>query len=168
MPQVDPGLKPIVDMFAATIRHPNAMTVLRNWKQALENGMLNFGRKEVLSDELEFNTLFFMHPNPFYNSSLNKIVLNLEIEIAGVVTNSKFEHRKFNFLKQEMLIVKGHGKWDYATNEKFRSLRVSDNVTLCIPEYVDSNVEANARNYTDDIAKHCRAWLLTESAKTKH
>ncbi|MCP4330869.1 MAG: hypothetical protein GY791_20970 [Alphaproteobacteria bacterium] len=168
MARVDERMKPIVDMFAATIRNPKAMGVLSDWKKAIENGVMSFGRKEPLGDDLDFNTLFFVHPNPAYNASLNKIVLAPDIEIAGVITNSTFEHQKFNFLKQEMLIIKGHGKWDYAKNERFKSLRIQDNVTLCIPEFVDSNVPANAAAYTDQIANACQLWLLTQNVKHKN
>ncbi len=168
MSRIDESLKPIVDMFAATIRNPQAITVLRDWKKALEAGILTFGRAEPLNDEMDFNTLFYVHPNPAFNRSLNKVVLNMEIEIARVVTNKNFEHQKFNFLKNEMLIVKGIGKWDYDKNERFKNLRIQDTVTLCIPEYVDSNVEANARHYTEEVARFCQLWLLTEKVTPKH
>jgi len=170
MPVITEELKPIVDVFAETIKDPRAITVLQNWQEAINTGLFNFGRKETLNDELEFNTLFFMHPNPAFNRSLNRIVLNVEIEIAGVVTNRRFEHPKFNYLRNEMLIVKAAGRWDYEKNNRFRHLRVQDSLTLCIPENVDSNVAANAGLYTNDISKQCTLWLLThragETAKT--
>lgn len=167
MPVINEELKPILDMFGQTIRDPRAVTVLRKWQDAIRQGMLNFGRKEKIDDVLTFNTLFFTDLNPSYNRSLNKVVLNIEIEIAGVVTRDDFKHRKYNYLENEMLIVKARGRWDYEKNDRFKTLRFQDSLTLCIPENVDSNVAANAGNYASDVAGKCKLWLLTNKVMAK-
>jgi len=166
MKKIDPVLQPIIDMLGAVIQTPKVYLMLKNWEKSISTGMLNFGTTEKLDGHFDFNVLFLLHPNPKLASDDRKIILDPEYEIAGVVSNDEIEHRKdFNYLKTEVLVVKAFGKWDFAKNKKFRSIRIQDSVLLNMPEYADPNFEANAMDFTKDISKMCKMWLLNNRLK---
>ena len=167
MPEPYKDMAPILDMFTALIRSPKVAQILKNWKESLRKGMLHFGTKERLNPELTFNLLIYQHLTPTASKSGNRVFLDIDLEIAGVITNTAYKHAKFNHLANEMMILKAAGRWDYQRNNRFLNLTLTPEATLCIPREVDSDMEANAPTYIHEIARHCALWLLTAQAVAK-
>jgi len=164
MPQPYKDMAPILDMFGALIRSPKVSQILKNWKESLSKGMLHFGTKERLSPELSFNLLIYQHLTPTASKSGNRVFLDIELEIAGVVSNTAYNHVKFNHLGNEMMVLKAVAHWDYQRNNRFLNLALAPEATLCTPPEVDADMEANAGKYIHEIARHCALWLLTSQA----
>lgn len=160
MAEINKNVKPILEMFSIMIQHPNVRAVLGNWREMLSKGMFNFGRKEQLNDDLDFNLLIYTDINPKPNRTGSKIVLDPTVDIVGVVTNKRYLHPKWQYLKSEMLVVKARGKWDYGTNRGFRNIKIDQKVTLRVPPSVDLELEKNKDNYISAVAKQCFAWLV--------
>ena len=164
MPEPYKDMAPILDMFGALIRSPKVSQILKNWKESLRKGMLNFGTKERLSPDLAFNLLVYQHLTPTASKSGNRVFLDIQLEIAGVISNTAFRHEKFNHLANEMMILKAVAHWDYQRNNRFLNLALNSEATLCIPKEVDPDMEANAGKHIHEIARHCALWLLTSQA----
>ncbi len=75
MSDVNPDVKPILEMFAQQLRHPNVGAVLKDWRNTLSKGMLHFGRKEALDKGIEFNTLIYTELNPTPSRSGRRLTL---------------------------------------------------------------------------------------------
>jgi hypothetical protein len=167
MPEPYKDMAPILDMFTVMLRGPKVANLLKNWKETLSRGMLNFGTKERLNAELDFNLLFYSHLHPTASKSGNRVFLDIDMEIAGIVTNKAYKHLKPNHLVTEMLIVKAAGRWDYFRNNRFLNLSLRPDATLCIPPDIEPDMNANAGKYIHEIARHCALWLLTATAVEK-
>jgi len=166
MVKINPELQPIIDMFGAIIKTPKVYAMLRNWEKTVTTGLYSFGTAEKLDDNMKFNVLFMFRPNPKLAADQKKIVLDPEYEIAGVISDDRIEHRQeYNYLPNEVLVVKAFAKWDFRKNEKFRSMRVQDSFLLNMPEYADPNFEANALDFTRKISKMCELWVLNNRLK---
>lgn len=168
MVQINPEFQPILDMFGALIKTPKVHAMLRNWEKTVTSGLYNFGTSEQLDENIKFNVLFLFRANPRLARDKNKIELDPEYEIAGVISDDRIEHKQeYNYLPNEILVVKAFAKWDFAKNEKFKSMRVQDNFLLNMPEYADPNFEANALDLARDISKMCKLWVFNNRLKTK-
>ena len=88
MSDVDPNVKPILEMFALQLRHPNVASVLKDWRNTLARGMLHFGRKESLDKTVEFNTLIYTDLNPTPSKSGRRVTLEPKLELVGVVSDT--------------------------------------------------------------------------------
>ena len=114
---VTPDIRPILELFAAQLRHPNVGAVLKDWRNTLAKGMLHFGRKESLDGDLDFNTLIYTDLNPQPTKSGRRLTLEPKLELVGVVSSKQLAHDKFRYMRNEMVIVRATGRWDYARNE---------------------------------------------------
>ena len=159
MPDVNPDLKPILEMFAHQLRHPNVMSVLKDWRNTLANGMMHFGRKERLNAEFEFNTLVYTDLNPTPAKSGKRITLEPKLEFAGVVTSKEFGHKEFRFLKNELVIIRATGRWDYAANEGPYDLHIVSDVTVRMPN-TGTAAKIGSQKVLKEVGKLCFSWLV--------
>jgi len=160
MADVNPDLKPILEMFAVQLRHPNVSSVLKDWRNTLAKGMLHFGRKEALDKGLDFNTLIYTDLNPTPTKSGRRLTLEPKLELVGVISNSKLAHRQFHYLKSEMVIARASGRWDYARNEGPYDLKIASEVTVRLPEDSGSASRAASATLLKEIGRLCFSWLV--------
>jgi hypothetical protein len=159
MSDVNPDLKPILEMFAAQLRHPNVSAVLKDWRQTLNKGMLHFGRKETLDKGMDFNTLIYTDLNPSPSKSGRRLTLEPKLELVGVVSSAALGHREFHYLKNEMVIVRATGRWDYARNDGPYDLKIASEVTVRLPEGAKTS-RAASEKILKDVGKLCFSWLV--------
>lgn len=154
---VNPDIRPILEMFAAQLRHPNVTDVLKDWRNTLSRGMLHFGRKESLDRDLDFNTLIYTDLNPQPTKSGRRLTLEPKLELAGVVTSKRISHDKFRYMKSEMLIVRATGRWDYARNEGPYDLKIAHDVTVRLSK---DATPAASEGVLKDVSRLCFSWLV--------
>jgi hypothetical protein len=160
MSDVDPDVKPILEMFAQQLRHPNVGTVLRDWRNTLSRGMLHFGRKESLDKTIEFNTLIYTDLNPSPSKSGRRITLEPKLELVGVVSDTTIAHKKFRYLNNEVVIVRATGRWDYARNEGPYDLKIVPDLTVRLPAGANTASRAASQKLVKEIGKLCFSWLV--------
>ena len=160
MPDATADLKPILEMFALQLRHPNVQATLRDWPNTLAKGMLHFGRKEALDKDLAFNTLIYTDLNPTPSKSGRRLTLEPVLELAGVITSTKLAHDKFRYLKNEMVIVRASGRWDYARNEGPYDLKIAEEVSVRMPEDAGSATRAASEQVLKEVSRMCFSWLV--------
>lgn len=160
-PALNKDVKSILEMFSLQIQHPNMKAVLANWRDFLAKGMLNFGRKETLSDDLEFNMLVVTNLNPQPNKAGTRVVLDMTTDFAGVITSKRIAHERFRYLKNEMIVVEAQGKWDYASNKGFRKMKINPKVNLRLPSSIEKDIAANGEKYIREASRLCFTWLVT-------
>ncbi len=159
MSDVNPDLKPILEMFAHQLRHPNVSAVLKDWRQTLNKGMLHFGRKETLDKGLDFNTLIYTDLNPSPSKSGRRLTLEPKLELVGVVSDTSLGHREFHYLKNEMVIVRATGRWDYARNDGPYDLKIGGEVTVRLPDDAKTSRAASER-ILKEVGRLCFSWLV--------
>ncbi len=159
MAEINPDLKPILEMFAQQLRHPNVRATLKDWRNTLARGMLHFGRKEQLNDEFAFNTLIYTTLNPSPAKSGRRITLEPVLEFAGVVTSRELSHKQFRYLRNELVIVRATGRWDYAANEGPYDLRIGEEVTVRMPN-TGAAARAGSQKILKSVGKLCFSWLV--------
>jgi hypothetical protein len=160
MADVNPDLKPILEMFAVQLRHPNVSAVLKDWRGTLAKGMLHFGRKEALDKGLDFNTLIYTDLNPTPTRSGRRLTLEPKLELVGVISNAKLAHRQFHYLKNEMVIARATGRWDYARNEGPYDLKIAGEVTVRLAEDSGSASRAASATLLKEVGRLCFSWLV--------
>jgi hypothetical protein len=160
MSDVDPDVKPILEMFAQQLRHPNVGSVLKDWRNTLTRGMLHFGRKESLDKGIAFNTLIYTDLNPTPAKSGRRITLEPKLELVGVISDNSIAHKKFRYLNNEVIIVRATGRWDYALNEGPHDLKIVPDLTVRLPEGSDVASRAASQKLVKDIGKLCFSWLV--------
>jgi hypothetical protein len=161
MSDVDPNVKPILDMFAHQLRHPNVGNVLKDWRNTLTKGMLHFGRKEDLDKGIAFNTLIYTDLNPTPSKTGRRITLEPRLELVGVVSDSGYAHKQFRYLKNEVIIIRASGRWDYARNEGPYDLKIVPDLTVRLPEGVAAAASRTAsEKLVKAIGKLCFSWLV--------
>jgi hypothetical protein len=166
MSDVDPDVKPILEMFAQQLRHPNVGSVLKDWRNTLSRGMLHFGRKEALDKGIAFNTLIYTDLNPTPARSGRRITLEPKLELVGVVSDNSIAHKKFRYLNNEVIIVRATGRWDYALNEGPLDLKIVPDLTVRLPEGTDVASRAASQKLVKDIGKLCFSWLVINRMTT--
>jgi len=134
MADINPDLRPILEMFAVQLRHPNVGSTLGNWRNLIERGMLHFGRKESLSGDLDFNTLIYTTLNPNVSKTGRRITLEPKLELIGVVSGRNQSHDQFHYLKNELVIMRATGRWDYSRNVGPLELSIASDVTVRLPK----------------------------------
>jgi hypothetical protein len=154
---VNPDIRPILEMFAAQLRHPNVTAVLKDWRNTLSKGMLHFGRKENLDRDLDFNLLVYTALNPQPTKTGRRLTLEPKLELAGVVTSRKIAHEKFRYMRNETVIVRAGGRWDYARNEGPYDLKIASEVTVRLP---DGATPAASQGVLKDVGRLCFSWLV--------
>ncbi len=154
----DADLKPILDMFGVQLRHPNVISTLQDWRSTLARGMLHFGRREALDGDLEFNTLIYteLHPSPARSG--RRIVLEPKLEFVGVISSKAVSHKEFQYLQNELLIVRARGRWDYANNDGPHELAIAKEITVRTPPGADSRAAPD--KLLKQIGRLCLSWLL--------
>lgn len=160
MPDVNTDLKPILEMFAKQLKHPSVQSVLGDWRNTLTKGMLHFGRKEDLDKDLTFNTLIYTDLNPSPSKSGRRVTLEPKLELVGVVASAKLAHKKFHYLKNEMVIVRASGRWDYARNEGPFDLKIADDITVHMPDDAGSATRAGSEKILKEVSRLCFSWLV--------
>lgn len=160
MSDADPDLKPILEMFAHQLKHPNVQATLRDWRTTLSRGMLHFGRKEDLDKDIAFNILVYTDLNPSPTKSGRRLTLEPRLELVGVVSSTKLSHEKFRYLKNEMVIVRASGRWDYARNEGPYDLKIAEEVTVRMPENAGNATQAGSRQILKEVGRLCFSWLV--------
>jgi hypothetical protein len=160
MSDINPDLKPILEMFAMQLRHANVRSALKDWRNMLARGMMHFGRKESLSADLEFNTLIFTELNPTPAKSGRRIALEPKLELVGVVTSRELNHKKFHYLRNELVIVRAGGRWDYAANEGPYDLKIASDVTVRMPENSGRAARSASEKVLKDVGRLCFSWLV--------
>lgn len=160
MSDVDPNVKPILEMFAHQLRHPNVGSVLKDWRNTLTRGMLHFGRKESLDKTIEFNTLIYTDLNPTPAKSGRRITLEPKLELVGVVSDTSIAHKKFRYLNNEIIIIRATGRWDYALNEGPLNLKIIPDLTVRLPEGSDTASRAASQKLVKEVGKLCFSWLV--------
>ena len=159
MSDVNPDLKPILERFALQLRHPNVSAVLKDWRSTLEKGMLHFGRKENLDKGLDFNTLIYTELHPTPSKTGRRLTLEPKLELIGVVSDTSLAHRQFHYLKNEMVIVRARGRWDYARNDGPYDLKIASGVTVRLSE--DPNASrAASEQVLKEVGRLCFSWLV--------
>jgi hypothetical protein len=164
MADVNPDLRPILEMFAVQLRHPNVGSTLGNWRTMLERGMLHFGRKETLSGELDFNTLIYTTLNPSPARTGRRITLEPKLELVGVVSSRSQSHDEFHYLKNELVIVRASGRWDYARNVGPLELSITNDVTVRLPKGKASR--AASEQLVKEVGRLCFSWLVVNKMST--
>lgn len=160
MSDIDPNVKPILEMFAHQLRHPNVGSVLKDWRNTLTRGMLHFGRKESLDKTIEFNTLIYTDLNPTPAKSGRRITLEPKLELVGVVSDTSIAHKKFRYLNNEIIIIRATGRWDYALNEGPLDLKIIPDLTVRLPEGSDTASRAASQKLVKEVGKLCFSWLV--------
>lgn len=158
MADVNPDLKPILEMFALQLRHPNVSSVLKDWKSTFSKGMLHFGRKEPLSKELDFNVLIYTDLNPTAAKSGKRVTLEPTLELVGVISNRKLAHEKFRYMRNEMVIVRASGRWDYFKNEGPLDLKMASEVSVHLAEGSSNRAATSA--VLKEVGKLCFSWVV--------
>jgi hypothetical protein len=158
MSDVDPDVKPILEMFAQQLRHPNVGSVLKDWRNTLSRGMLHFGRKEELDKGIAFNTLIYTDLNPTPSKSGRRITLEPKLELVGVVSDTSVAHKKFRYLNNEIIILRASGRWDYALNEGPYDLKIVPDLTVRLAEGAASR--AASQKMVKEVGKLCFSWLV--------
>jgi hypothetical protein len=153
----NPDIRPILELFATQLRHPNVAAVLKDWRNTLGKGMLHFGRKESLDSDLDFNTLVYTDLNPQPSKSGRRLTLEPKLELVGVVSSRKFVHEKFRYMRNEMVIVRAMGRWDYARNDGPYDLKIARDVTVRLPE---GATPAASEGVLKDVGRLCFSWLV--------
>ncbi len=156
---VNPDLRPILEMFAVQLRHPNVAATLSDWRGTLAKGMLHFGRKEALDTDIDFNTLIYTELNPTPAKSGRRITLEPKLELIGVISNTKLAHAKFHYMRNEMVIIRAAGRWDYFSNTGPLDLKIASEVTVRLPEGVAANQAASSQ-VLKEAGKLCFSWLV--------
>ncbi|MBI1330788.1 MAG: hypothetical protein GC166_12905 [Alphaproteobacteria bacterium] len=159
MSDVNPDLKPILDMFGDQLRHPSVGSVLSDWRNTLNKGMLHFGRKEELAPDIDFNTLIYTELNPSPAKSGRRITLEPTLELIGVISDRKLNHRQFHYLRNEMVIIRAAGRWDYFKNSGPFDLKIASEVTVRLPEGVNATKAASGQ-VLKEVGKLCFSWLV--------
>ena len=160
MSDVDPNVKPILEMFAHQLRHPNVGSVLKDWRNTLTRGMLHFGRKESLDKTVEFNTFIDTDLNPTPSKSGRRVTLEPKLELVGVVSDTSIAHKQYRYLNNEVLIVRASGRWDYARNEGPVDLKIVPDLTVRLPEGSDVASRAASQKLVKEVGKLCFSWLI--------
>lgn len=160
MADINPDLKPILEMFAVQLRHPNVGAVLKDWRSTLAKGMLHFGRKETLDKGLDFNTLIYTDLNPTPSKSGRRLTLEPKLELVGVISNSAFSHRQFRYLKNEMVIARATGRWDYARNDGPYDLQIASEVTVRLADDAGGASRAASQKLLKEVGRLCFSWLV--------
>jgi len=160
MSDANPDLKPIIEMLATQLKHPNVQATLADWRATLARGMLHFGRKEELDKGLAFNTLIYTDLNPSPTKSGRRLTLEPKLEFVGVVSSNTLAHEHFRYLKSEMLIVRASGRWDYARNEGPYDLKIADEVTVRMPEDAGAATQAGSEKVLKEVSRLCFSWLV--------
>jgi len=160
MPNSDADLKPILEMFALQLRHPNVTSVLKDWRGTLARGMLHFGRKEALDNDLDFNTLIYTELNPSPAKSGRRITLEPVLDLIGVVSSKTLSHKEFRYLKNETVIMRARGRWDYARNDGPYDLTIATDVTVRMPENSDISSKAASEKLLKEVGRLCFSWLV--------
>ncbi|HKD21900.1 MAG TPA: hypothetical protein VKB71_07785 [Rhizomicrobium sp.] len=156
-PGINPDIRPILELFAAQLRHPNVAAVLGDWRNTLSKGMLHFGRKESLDKDLDFNTLIYTDLNPQPTKSGRRLTLEPKLELVGVVSSKKLSHEQFRYMKNEMVIVRAAGRWDYARNDGPYDLKIAHDVTVRLPKGASP---AASEGVLHDVGRLCFSWLV--------
>jgi hypothetical protein len=164
MADINPDLRPILEMFAVQLRHPNVGSTLGNWRNLIERGMLHFGRKESLSGELDFNTLIYTALNPTVSKTGKRITLEPKLELVGVVSGRSHSHDEFHYLKNELVIVRASGRWDYARNLGPLELSIASDVTVRLPKGKSS--KAASEQMIREVGRLCFSWLVVNKMTT--
>ena len=154
---LNPDIRPILELFAAQLRHPNVSAVLKDWRNTISKGMLHFGRKEALDKDLDFNTLIYTDLNPQPMKSGRRLTLEPKLELVGVVSSHKVNHDKFRYMKNEMVIVRAEGRWDYARNDGPYDLKIAHDVTVRLPKGASA---AASEGVLRDVGRLCFSWLV--------
>jgi hypothetical protein len=160
MSDVDPNVKPILEMFAQQLRHPNVSSVLKDWRNTLSKGMLHFGRKESLDNTVAFNTLIYTDLNPAPSRSGRRVTLEPKLELVGVISDTGIAHKKFRYLNNEVIIIRATGRWDYALNEGPVDLKIVPDLTVRLPEGSDVASRAASQKLVKEVGKLCFSWLI--------
>jgi hypothetical protein len=160
MSDINPDLRPILEMFAVQLRHPNVGSVLRDWRNTLAKGMLHFGRKEALDSDLTFNTLVYTELNPSPARSGRRITLEPKLELVGVVATKKFAHEQFRYLKNEIVIIRATGRWDYAKNDGPHDLNIASEVTVRVPDEAQAASRTASEKLLKEVGRLCFSWLV--------
>ncbi len=160
MSDVNPDVKPILEMFAQQLRHPDVGTILKDWRNTLQKGMLHFGRKEVLDKNIAFNTLIYTDLNPSPSKSGRRLTLEPKLELVGVVNDTALVHKQFHYMQNEMIIVRASGRWDYALNEGPYDLKIASDITVRMPEGSGAVSRTGSEKILKEIAKLCFSWLV--------
>jgi hypothetical protein len=159
MPSANADLKPILEMFAIQLRHPNVVSTLKDWRGTLAKGMLHFGRKETLDSDLDFNTLIYTQLNPSPAKSGRRITLEPMLDLIGVVSSKSLMHKEFHYLQNETIIVRARGRWDYARNEGPYDLTISSDVIVRMPN-ADVASKAASEKLLKEVGRLCFSWLV--------
>jgi hypothetical protein len=146
-------------MFAQQLRHPNVVATLKDWRSTLNKGMLHFGRKEKLNAEFDFNTLINTFLNATPAKSGRRITLEPTLEFVGVVTSKELGHKQFRYLKNELVIVRATGRWDYAANEGPYDLHIGEEVTVRMPN-TGAAARTGSQKLLKSVGKLCFSWLV--------
>lgn len=160
MADVNPDLKPIMEMFAVQLKHPNVVSTLKDWKNTFARGMFNFGRRENLSNDLDFNLLVYTELNPAASKNGRKLTLEPKLDLVGVISNRKLAHEKFRYMKNEMVIVRASGRWDYAANEGPKDIKIAEQVTVRAPAEAGAATKAASERLLKEASKQCFSWLV--------
>jgi hypothetical protein len=164
MADINPDLRPILEMFAMQLKHPNVGSVLGDWRNMLERGMHHFGRKEALNDDLDFNTLIYTTLNPAPAKTGRRITLEPKLDLIGVVTSKSNAHEQFRYLKNEIVIVQAVGRWDYARNVGPLELSIASDVTVRLPGGQPS--QAASERLIKEVGRLCFSWVVVNKMTT--
>ena len=160
MADVNPDLKPILEMFAMQLGHPNVAAVLKDWRNTLAKGMLHFGRKEALDKGLDFNTLIYTDLNPTPTKSGRRLTLEPKLELVGVISDAKLAHNQFHYLKNEMVIARATGRWDYARNDGPYDLKMASEVTVRLSDEAAKSSRMASEKVLKEVGRLCFSWLV--------
>jgi hypothetical protein len=158
-------LKPLLEMFALQLKHPNVQATLGDWRNTLSKGMLHFGRREELDKDLAFNTLIYTELNPAPTRSGRRLTLEPRLELVGVVSSAKLAHEKFRYLRNEMVIVRASGRWDYARNEGPLDLKIADEIQVRVPEGTGAGTGPASEAVLKEVSRLCFSWLVVNRVR---
>jgi len=160
MSDVNPDVRPILEMFAQQLRHPNVTSVLQDWRSTLSKGMLHFGRKESLDKGIDFNTLIYTELNPTPSKSGRRLTLEPKLELVGVISNKAQAHKQFHYMRNELIILRASGRWDYARNDGPYDLKILPDLTVRLPDGAGAPSRTASERIVKEIGRLCFSWLV--------
>lgn len=166
MLKVNPEFSPIFDTFIALVRDNETKKLMAMWQDTIAKGQITFFRRIELASGLVLQFRIHTELHPVLDRARSKIVLDPSLEIAAIFCRPGLKNKNFTYFDDELVIAKGSGKWDYVDNTRFKTLRLSRNLTVNatkgpdgkpLPEELSSNVRM--------VSEVCRHWLVNSQLR---
>lgn len=168
MLKVNPEVAPIYEMFVALVRDAETRKLMQSWQETLSKGQVTFQRQIDLTGGIALVFRIHTNLNPTLDRARGKLVLDPALEFAGIFLRAGVKHKTFTYFENEVLVVKGNGKWDYVGNERFKSLRLNRNLSVSAIKGADGKAPAEElAAQARQVAEVCRHWLVNNQLRRR-